>query len=126
VSIGYPSPDVDPTAAHKLYLWIRNDGDLYRQMHEPIMKNLDRKRAKGIFDMNKARKAFVYLADEGAQRYHKEFGSDTFSGQPWHRMFNPATRRAAAEALLQNYMERLSERDRYPSRTPTRPRMSRL
>lgn len=63
---------VDEISAKELYLWIQNDSVLYHQQEEPIVKNLVKKKRKGIYDHNKAVKLFGYLAENGAKRYAKE------------------------------------------------------
>ena len=86
--------------ARELELFITSDANLYRQMHLPIIKNLITKKARKIYDHKKAQKAFMHLADEGAKRYAKEFGSrDTV----WHEMFNINTRRMVAAELVESF-----------------------
>jgi len=82
-------------------LFINNDGDLYRQQHTPINENLALKKAKGVYDHAKAVKLFGYLAESGAKKYDKEFGG----GAPleWARTFSPATRKAVAEELTEDF-----------------------
>jgi hypothetical protein len=103
------SGPMDETAARGLQLYIENDADLYHQQFVPIVKNLMQRRAKGTYDPVKAIKLFMYLMDNGARKYVKEFGS---SGQKIDSMFNRATRLEAArnfrdsfetEAELGNY-----------------------
>jgi hypothetical protein len=64
----------DPTAARELTLFAVNDGDLYRQRAQPIIKNLARKMTKGVYNHDLACKGWRYLADDAAKRYTKEFG----------------------------------------------------
>lgn len=84
---------VDEDAARKLELFIENDSDLYRQSEQPIIKNLVKKKKKGIYDHYLATKLWRYHADRGAQKYAKVFGS---SGQKWFKMFNVPTRNKVA------------------------------
>ncbi len=88
----------------ELQLFCENDGDLYRQQVVPIQNSLKRKISKGIFDRAKAEKLWMYLADNCAKKYAKEFGSP---GQPWHKMFSTSDRRAVAksfnDAFVQEY-----------------------
>lgn len=93
------SGTLDEHAARELELYIENDGDLYRQQYQPILKNLATKVARGVYDHAKAVKLFMYLANSGAQKYVKEYGSSL----PWHEMFNTATRRAVAESLTRSF-----------------------
>lgn len=90
----------DEHAAHELHQYIHNDADLHRQQHHPIIKNLMHKKARGIYDSGKAHKLFGYLADSGAQKYHKEHGA---AHQPWHHAFTPSTRHEVARRLRDDF-----------------------
>jgi hypothetical protein len=87
----------------ELNLFITNDGNLYRQMTTPIIKNLQRKKAKGTYNGTLALKAWLNLATEGAKRYAKEFGGT------YHQMFSMADRRAVAGYLAHHYAEEINE-----------------
>ncbi len=82
-----------PTEIRELQLFCENDGDLYRQQVQPIHKNLQKKLAKGSYDHEKSKKLWMYLADNCAKKYAKDFGSE---GQPWHKLFSTSDRRAVA------------------------------
>ena len=60
----------------ELKLYIDNDSSLYRQRYMPILKNLSRKKKQGKFRKSLASKAFMYLIDDGAKRYTKEYGGN--------------------------------------------------
>jgi len=96
------SEAVDRTEASELKLFIDNDGQLYRGMTTNIYKNLVNKKAAGRYNSQLATKAF--LADEGAKRYVKEFGS---RGDRWHEMFNKPTRMHVAEQLRDDFEEEM-------------------
>jgi hypothetical protein len=85
--------------ARELLLTCENDGDLYRQQVQPIEKNLTRKIQKGVYDHEKAKKLWMYLADNCARKYAKEFGD----GRPWHKMFTTADRREVAKAFADSF-----------------------
>ena len=89
----------DVHAAHELKLYIDNDGDLYRRQTTSILKNLVAKRARGVYKHDPAVKLFGFLTEEGAKKYARAFGSD----QPWHKMFDVATRKQAAEELTREF-----------------------
>jgi hypothetical protein len=89
----------DPTAARELTLFAVNDGDLYRQRAQPIIKNLARKMTKGVYNHDLACKGWRYLADDAAKRYAKEFGG----------MFNVATRELTAFQLCEYYFDAVEE-----------------
>jgi len=84
--------------ARELHLYAQNDSDTYFRSLSPIMDNMDKKKERGIFDQEKAVKAFEYAAEYAARRYCKEFGG------LWCQVFNAATRRAAAALLLDDYI----------------------
>ena len=86
----------DNHAARELELYISNDSDLHRQQHAPILKNLATKKARGEYKHDLAVKLFGYLVEAGAKKYNKEFGTPD---QPWHKVFDVATRREVAEEL---------------------------
>lgn len=88
----------------ELVLYITNDGNLYRQMTTPIIKNMKRKRKSGKYDDTLAVKGWMHLADEGVRRYDKEFGS----GKGSLTMLNKATREAIAEELKEYYEDEIS------------------
>ena len=67
---------VDQHALEELRLYIDNDRDLYRQQFIPIVKNIKNKMKSGKFDAAKAPKLLLYLVDNGAKKYVKEFGGD--------------------------------------------------
>ena len=54
--------------ADELELLATNDAELYRRQYVPIIKNLMRKRAKGIYDHNLAIKLWRYLIDRVAKQ----------------------------------------------------------
>ncbi len=99
--------EADKIAAHELVLWVDNDADLYRQQYEPIIRNLMTKRARGMYDHDKAVKLFGYLTENGARRYDTgesgRFVTDErgyhYKQNPISPAFNAATRKLAAEEL---------------------------
>lgn len=88
--------------ATELTLFIENDADLYRQQMQPIQKNLVTKMARGLYDKTKAEKLWMYLAESGAKKYVKEFGSG--SEGEWHRMFPVSVRKEVARILNDSFM----------------------
>jgi hypothetical protein len=73
--------------ARELTLHADNDQQLHRSSHEPIIKNLSRKHAKGTYDHEKATKLWKYHADRAAKSYEKQHGGK----------FSVADRKAAAK-----------------------------
>jgi len=87
----------DQIAAREYYLYISNDGQLYRQQTQPIIKNLAIKKVKGIYDRDLA-----YLVESGVKKYYKEFGGGRFSVR-----VTAATRLACAKLLAREYAEEI-------------------
>lgn len=79
--------------AKELSLHADNNEHLHRSSHIPIVKNLQKKHAKGEYNQEKARKLWGYHADRAAQSYHKEHGTPN---HPWHKMFSKEHRKQAA------------------------------
>jgi len=63
-----------PTETRELKLYIDNDGQLYNSRYMPIIKNLSKKMKKGKFDKRLAVKGFMYLVDDGARKYIRDYG----------------------------------------------------
>lgn len=91
--------DANEEEARELLYYIKNDQNLYNQTFIPIVKNMMKKRAKGIFDHEKAVKGFMHLVDEGWHRYRKEYDMEDIGGG-----FNIATRRAVARKLVDEFI----------------------
>jgi hypothetical protein len=79
--------------ARELVLHGDNSSHLYHTSKVPIMKNLEKKFHKGVYDHDKAKKLWGYHADRAAQEYTKQYGHP---GQKWHEMFSTKHRRQAA------------------------------
>lgn len=67
--------------ARELTLHADNDRQLHRSSHEPIIKNLQRKHAKGAYDHEKATKLWGYHAKRASDSYHKEHGHKFSTGE---------------------------------------------
>lgn len=91
--------------AVELAIFIENDGQIYRSQTLPIIKNLQRKIAKGTYNETLALKLWRHLADRGAKDYHRQHGS----GGDWHAMFSTADRADAAALLADKYEEHVRE-----------------
>ena len=98
----------DTIDADELTLYIDNNADLYRQQVTPIIQNLKRKIKNGIYDPILALKLWGYLADNGAKRYHKEFGDENIK---WFEMFPKNVRLEVAKELQDHYDEELKFKD---------------
>lgn len=60
--------------SRELFLYAINDGNLYRNMVTPIINNLRKKAAKGIYDKEKAIDAYYHVATEASKKYERDFG----------------------------------------------------
>ena len=96
---------MDSAAVDELLLYIENDGDLYRQRAQPIMRNLAKKMLKGTYDPAQAPKAWRYLVDDGAKKYVKEFGSDDWN-------FSVADRAEAAKQMARRFEDEMKAQGR--------------
>jgi len=94
-----PKGEVDSVSARELELYIENNADLYRQMFTPIVNNLLRKMKKGTYHPVLAEKGWLYLVDEGARRYNKEFGDGSSS----LKLFNLDTRKDVARRFARSF-----------------------
>lgn len=86
--------DTDESVVAELKLFTENDADIYRQSTTPIIRNLMTKRARGLYDHDKAVKIFMYLAEAGARKYAREHGGGEHE---WSKIFPANVRRKAAE-----------------------------
>jgi len=102
---------LDEHAAKELFLWIENDGDMYRQQYTPIIKNLVAKKARGVYQSGLAAKLFGYLVENGAKKYYREMVEGlpteyTFVrhvSSEWSQMFPKKLRDAVAEELRDRF-----------------------
>lgn len=65
---------VDMDMAQEIMMIGDNDGDLYNQQYLPIIKNLMRKRNKGIYEPEKAVKLWRYWVDNVVKKHAKDLG----------------------------------------------------
>lgn len=85
-------------AARELYLYAANNWETCARSIQPTAANMDRKRARGTFDRERAAVAFASCAEFGARQYARAYGGT------WCQLFPPATRREAAKMLLDDYL----------------------
>lgn len=101
------NPIINSNMLNELKLYAVNDRTLYEQARY-ICKNLARKQVKGIYDNEKAIKAFYNLANAVTKKYHKDFYSKADMIE-WYQIANTATRRQLAVELLDYYSEDIQE-----------------
>ena len=98
--------NIDSDAVNELDLFIMNNEDLYRRRFMPIISNLKRKIKKGIFDHEKAKKLWMYLVDDAAKQYVKEYGS---VDQDVKDMFPKETRMQVARVIADREKENIEQ-----------------
>lgn len=86
----------------ELYLHATNYGKLYI-MRVCVEKCLAKRKIKGIFDVQKAPKAYRGFVDQAAKSYH-----DIFCGADEYTVFTVADRIAVCEALVVQFEEEFS------------------
>jgi len=98
--------NVDSNATNELDLFIMNNEDLYRRRFMPIIQNLKRKIARNVYDHEKAKKLWMYLIDDAAKEYVKEFGNPD---EDVKDMFPKETRLRVAELIADREFENLKQ-----------------
>ena len=93
---------VDERMVDELKLFIDNDGQLYKQRLIPIVKNIQKKMKSGKYDHKKAPKLWMYLEDDGAKKYQKEFPDVKFSKQE---------KEAVAQEFADEYKDEIEAQD---------------
>ena len=98
------APDSD--AVNELDSYIMNNEDLYRRRFMPIIENLKRKIKRGIYDDKLAIKLWMYLVDDAAREYVKEFGTPN---QDVKDMFPKESRLKVAEVISLREKENIAQ-----------------
>ena len=97
---------IDSDATNELDTFIMNNEDLYRRRFMPIISNIKRKLAKGIYDHEKAQKLWMYLIDDAAKEYVKEYGSTQDDVKD---MFPKETRQRVARIISDRELENIKQ-----------------
>ena len=97
---------IDSDATNELDTFIMNNERLYRQRFMPIISNIKRKLAKGIYDHDKAQKLWMYLIDDAAKEYVKEHGS---TQDDVASMFPKETREQVARIISDRELENIKQ-----------------
>jgi hypothetical protein len=98
------SENIDSDAVNELDTYIMNNEDLYRRRFMPIISNVKRKLAKNVYDHDKAQKLWMYLVDDAAKEYVKEFGS---TQDDVATMFPKETRQEVAKIISDRELENI-------------------
>ena len=95
---------IDSDAINELDTYIMNNEDLYRRRFMPIISNIKRKIKKNVYDHDKAQKLWMYLVDDAAKEYVKEFGS---TQDDVATMFPKETRQQVARIISDSELENI-------------------
>ena len=97
---------IDSDAVNELDTYIMNNEDLYRRRFMPIISNIKRKMKKNVYDHEKAQKLWMYLVDDAAKEYVKEFGS---TQDDVANMFPKETRQQVARIMSDRELENIKQ-----------------
>ena len=97
---------IDSDAVNELDTYIMNSEELYRRRFMPIISNIKRKLAKDVYDHEKAQKLWMYLVDDAAKEYVKEFGSQQDDVAD---MFPKETRLQVARVISDRELENIKQ-----------------
>ena len=93
---------IDSDATNELDMFIMNNEDLYRRRFMPIISNIKRKIKRNVYDHEKAQKLWMYLVDDAAKEYVKEYGS---TQDDVANMFPKETRQQVARVISDRELE---------------------
>ena len=98
--------NIDSDAVNELDTFIMNNEELYRRRFMPIISNIKRKLAKNVYDHEKAQKLWMYLVDDAAKEYVKEYGS---TQDDVRDMFPKETRIQVARVISDRELENIKQ-----------------
>ena len=98
--------NIDSNAVNELDSYIMNNEDLYRRRFMPIISNIKRKMKKNVYDHEKAQKLWMYLVDDAAKEYVKEYGS---TQDDVANMFPKETRQQVARVISDRELENIKQ-----------------
>lgn len=88
----------------EIFLFVDNDGEIYRGLIRPLINNYARRLVKGALDAVKAVKGFIHPVEAGMKKYAREFGGR------WYDLLTVAERGRVARALLVSYSDEIANR----------------
>ena len=100
------SENIDSSAVNELDSYIMNNEELYRRRFMPIISNIKRKLKRNVYDHEKAQKLWMYLIDDAAKQYVKEFGSQQDDVMD---MFPKETRQQVARIISDRELENIKQ-----------------
>jgi hypothetical protein len=98
--------NIDSNAVNELDSYIMNNEDLYRRRFMPIISNIKRKIKRNVYDHEKAQKLWMYLVDDAAKEYVKEYGS---TQDYVANMFPKETRQQVARVISDRELENIKQ-----------------
>tara|TARA_Y100000114_G_scaffold86906_1_gene80380 strand:+ start:1337 stop:1693 length:357 start_codon:yes stop_codon:yes gene_type:complete len=98
--------NIDSDAVNELDTYIMNNETLYRRRFMPIISNIKRKLARNVYDHEKAQTLWMYLIDDAAKEYVKEFGSRQ---DDVANMFPKETRQQVAKIISARELENIKQ-----------------
>ena len=96
----------DADAVNELDSYIMNNEDLYRRRFMPIISNIKRKLKKNVYDHEKAQTLWMYLVNDAAKAYVKEYGS---TPDDVATMFPKETRQQVARIISDRELENIKQ-----------------
>ena len=98
--------NIDSNAVNELDSYIMNNEDLYRRRFMPTISNIKRKMKRNVYDHEKAQKLWMYLVDDAAKEYVKEYGS---TQDDVANMFPKETRQQVARVISDRELENIKQ-----------------
>ena len=98
--------NIDSNAVNELDSYIMNNEDLYRRRLMPIISNIKRKIKRNVYDHEKAQILCMYLVDDAAKEYVKEYGS---TQDDVANMFPKETRQQVARVISDRELENIKQ-----------------
>ena len=98
--------NIDTDAVNELDSYIMNNEELYRRRFMPIISNIKRKIKKNVYDHEKAQTLWMYLVDDAAREYTKEFGTP---GEDVKNIFPKETRQQVARIISDRELENIKK-----------------
>ena len=98
--------NIDSDAVNELDTYIMNSEEMYRRRFMPIISNIKRKIKKNVYDHEKVQKLWMYLVNDAAKEYVKEFGS---TQDDVSNMFPKETRERVARIISARELENIKQ-----------------
>src|SRR6056300_626664 len=105
-ALEFITENIDSDAVNEFDTYIMNNEELYRRRFMPIISNIKRKLKKNVYDHDKAQTLWMYLVDDAAKEYVKEFGSQQDDVKD---MFPKETRQQVAQVISDRELENIKQ-----------------